>query len=371
MVRYRRRRRGRGRRSRRVYRRVRRFRPVRRRMLRRRRGGRGFNVSKSVDLQLSWASRVPVETSAYGSKIGVPKDGFCTWCINPLPADLWGAVPGNETYTGTWSQAPESMTDRLIGILGESTMLTDLPVTIPSDMLPGFLNCVALWNICDLYRIRRVSVSFTIPQFTDGASNHHVYLEWCHLPKAQSPGWEDLNQFVLPQDGKTNVLDAVGWNWLCRPIDVAQACSVAGRESGEHSWHRQQLTPGRPVVISWRPRHAALNIDHSGQVYWNHESNEYRITNADMFAQSRKLIRGYLPTDYAKTQQSGQYWLGPVIRLVDTELPANADSSAFGNARSLFAFYGIRCTVTVQVRLRSQNANDVLFPDYNPDNTPG
>ena len=90
-----------------------------------------------------------------------------------------------------------------------------------------------------------------------------------------------------------------------------------------------------------------------------------------MFAQSRKLIRGYLPTDYAKTQQSGQYWLGPVIRLVDTELPANADSSAFGNARSLFAFYGIRCTVTVQVRLRSQNANDVLFPEYNPDNNPG
>ena len=91
---------------------------------------------------------------------------------------------------------------------------------------------------------------FTIPQFTNGVSNHHVYLEWCHLPKAQSPGWEDLNQFVLPQSGNVNALDAQGWNWLCRPIDVAQACSIPGRESGEHSWHRRQLTPGQPVVIS-------------------------------------------------------------------------------------------------------------------------
>ena len=80
--------------------------------------------------------------------------------VSTLPADLWGAVPGNDAWTGTWSQAPEAMTDRLIGMIGEATMMTDLPVTIPSDRLPGFLNCSGLWGICDLYRIRRVSVSF-------------------------------------------------------------------------------------------------------------------------------------------------------------------------------------------------------------------
>ena len=73
----------------------------RRRTIRRSRRRGGLTVSGSAEYPLSYGSLLPVEREAMGSLVGVPKDGFCTWSIAPLPICVPQQV-GDPTCVNFW-----------------------------------------------------------------------------------------------------------------------------------------------------------------------------------------------------------------------------------------------------------------------------
>ena len=382
MVRSRRYRR-RGRRLRRRYRRPRRVfrRRLRRRRMLRRRGFGALTVGVHKDYMLTQSSFIPSSTLVNGTSVGVPPDGFATWSIGILPPELQ-AVPGDLTVSGSWSQKQTDLYKRQIGLgtstagTGDSLMLTDLPNCIDNYTVYNYCNCKGIWDLCTHYRIAWIAVSFTVPENTDGEKNHHLYLEWCNLPLAQScANWDDVDGIITPPHASSNKngFNSFGWNWLCKPADVAEAASIPGYQSLRHHWHRAQLSFSSPVTIRWRPRHSAIQVDSTQYVDQTLTTNgqvQYITANFEYFSKKRRLVRSYLPCEFpvkpktGSSLQNGQWWLGPLVRLVDSDLPhLSATGSSAGN---LFSSYGIRCSMTMKLKLKGLKGADKLFPEYQP-----
>lgn len=357
--RYRRRRR-RHIRSRRLYRKH-----MRRTRRRTRRGGRSFTVGYQQDYALSRCSLIPAEKNVLDTAIGIPSGGFTTWCINPLPPSL--ITPFGGSFGSFQSQA--SVTN--IGTNGSNwDILTDLPVCVSGNFLYKFMNCQPLWELCDSYRISWIAITFTVPEnvaSSDGTTqkNHHLYLEWTHLPCAHACTAEEWATFSKPSK-----LDweSSGWNHVCSPIDVAEACSIVGKQSLRHHWNRSQLSATTPVTIRWRPRHSKL---HTHTIMYQDTYTTSNVTashpaESDNFSQSRKLIRGYVDARQVRKPLGGNsdsvMWLGPVIRLVDADRPIGSTIPA---GDSLYTLYGIRCSCTIKLKLKGMEATTTLFKSLN------
>lgn len=385
---YRRRRR----RYRRPFRRYRSRYRLRRRLYKRsrrsRRSRRTFTVRYQRDFQLTRSSLVPATYNISGTPVGVPTDGFKTWCILPIPDELMPPSFGIPTRIGQFTRDASATTIPPSSSSGDTPirMLTDLPIVLCSMNLATPFNCVNFWNICHEYRISSVSISFTVPEYqsviVDGKAqtvkNHHLYLEWCFLPKALACRPENLyGNFLWADDdeasgsGTVKDMETGGWNWICSPVDIAQACSVDGRYSQLHNWHRQQLSAAAPVTIKFRPRHAKLNAHTQYYVdRYNNASNAVATAHAaqtDIFSQTKRLTRGYVTTSEGATSHdkdpNGSCWLGPVVRLVDADLDINSTLPSTYKNKTLYDIYGIRCTITARLRLRGAEAADPLFPN--------
>ncbi|APG55820.1 Cap [Intivirus quri] len=173
-----------------------------------------------------------------------------------------------------------------------------------------------------------------------------------------------LNGMVCPETYTVGNMDTGGFNWVCRPIDIALACSPAGRNSKLNGWHRQTLSYTHPVTIRYRPRHADMTMDNNPDVAPDTANgNKPHIILTDQFSQSGRLTRGYLPTGQAITRRTDQVWFGPVIRIVDAGKPIEPyeGEETFGD---FYEEYGIRCTITAALRLRAKTCNDPVFPYY-------
>nr|AWU66049.1 MAG: Cap [Circular ssDNA virus sp.] len=374
--RYRRRRYGRRRRPRRRFRR-RRAMLRRRRMLRgHRRGGRRFTVSIQRDFSLDYGSRVPAATQLVGDGdknpgpggvVGIDAGGFRTYSILALPPDLYDRKVGFQDMVGVQWASDNTYRNRLIGVgNGQTAMLTDLPQYIWSSKLPTFFNCNNLWELCEEYRIAWIALSFTVAE-NNSQANRHLYLEWTNLPAAKAPQWSDLDGTVVPETYQSGNLDCQGFNWMCRPIDIAMACSPAGRNSKLNGWHRSLLSYTHPVTIRYRPRHADMTIDNNPDISPDTSNgNKPKITLVDQFSQSGRLTRGYLPTGQATVTTNEQVWFGPVIRLVDANKSRNIQPNET-TYTSLYNEYGVRCTMTAVLRMRAKTCNDPVFPFYTVD----
>lgn len=372
--RYRRSRFSRRRRPRRRFRRRRTLLRRRRMLHRQRRGGRRFTVSVQRDFALLFASRVPGLTTLAGNgrdqvgpggQIGIDAGGFRTYSILALPSDAYTRKIGDTTMVGTQWANDKTYIQRLIGTSnGQTAMITDLPQYLFSGVLPTFFNCQNLWNLCEEYRIAWIALSFTVAE-SQTQNNRHLYLEWTNLPSAKAPQWSDLDGTVVPEtfSGNTN-LDTHGFNWLCRPIDIALACSPAGRNSKLNGWHRSLLSYTHPVTIRYRPRHADMAIDNNPDIAAAGSNPKLVLT--DQFSQTGRLSRGYLPTGQATVTTSEQCWFGPCIRLVDAGKPPDPVQGET-NYATLYDEYGVRCTCTAVLRLRAKTCNDPVFPYYTVD----
>nr|WGN90629.1 capsid protein [Banfec virus 3] len=385
---YRRRRR----RPRRIRRRYGRRYRLRRRLFRRsrrsRRSRRTFTVRYQRDFQLSLSSLIPASYNVAGTPVGVPSEGFRTWSVMPIPQELMPPNFGVKVRIGqhTTDASITSIPPAIPGNYPPNTMLTDLPIVLCSRNLATPFNCINFWNICHEYRISSVSISFTIPEFqsvvVDGTAqtvkNHHLYLEWSYLPKASACRPDDLYASFLynyddnPISTTGQDLESAGWNWICSPVDIAQACSVDGRYSQLHNWHRQQLSSATPVTIKFRPRHSRLNAHTQFYVdrYPNSAgaSSSAHSAQTDIFSQSKRLTRSYVSTSEGSTSvtgdsdPNGSCWFGPVVRLIDADLDINNPLPASYKGKSLYDIYGIRCTITARLKLRGAEAADPLFP---------
>ena len=374
--RYRRRRFGRRRRLRRRFRR-RGTMLRRRRMLRtHRRGGRRFTVSIQRDFALRLASYVPPQTTLVGNGtnvagpggiIGIDPGGFRTYNVLAVPPDLFTRTVGSTTMVGPqWAPGSEYINRRIGTSNGQTAMLTDLPQIVWSKPIPKFFNCNSLWNICEEYRIAWIALSFTVAE-SQTQNNRHLYIEWTNLPSAKAPQWSDLDGTVVPETYTTvGNLDTAGFNWLCRPIDIAMACSPAGRNSKLNGWHRQMLSYTHPVTIRYRPRHADMTIDNAPDLAPGKESSGTKVVLTDQFSESGRLTRGYLPIGQASVDRQEQCWFGPVIRVVDCNKSTTRamDEMEFDD---FYSEYGIRCTMTAVLRLRAKTCNDPVFPYYTVD----
>lgn len=369
MVRRRRRRRARraGRRSRlsrRLFRMSRR-RWGRRRMLRRRyRRSKGIVVSMSEDCVVDQSSWLPLATLVQGGYVGVRSSGFVTWCINPLPPNLRTTI-GELTITGGWTNDGDKIATRTIGNAPQATdetkMLTDLPLTVSNVSLYNWFNCKTIWDIATSYRIKYISITLTVPENTNGEKNHNLYIEWTNLPKVRSAAFEDCRGMVMEEEPKSN-FPPNGWNWIGNPPDIAEACSMYGHDNRLNGWHRKQLNYNNPVTIRFRPRHTKITFSHTN--YVDAYSSSTLVYRADaQWANSDKLVRSFLPCDVAYEKSETQYWMGPVIRLIDADLPM---SSGVTSGNNLFKLYGIKATVSAKLALRGIKANDPIFPQYVP-----
>lgn len=350
----------------------------RRRMLRRhRRGGRRFTVSIQRDFALVAGSLVPfqlqlagdgADNPGPGGVVGIDAGGFRTYSVLAMPPDWISRKVGDVTMVGQQWSTTNTYRERRIGVgTGQTGMLTDLPQYIWSKNLPTIFNCGNLWELCEEYRIAWIALSFTVAE-SQTQNNRHLYLEWTNLPSAKAPQWSDLDGMVVPETFTTDGnLDCHGFNWLCRPIDIALACSPAGRQSKLNGWHRSLLSYTHPVTIRYRPRHADMTIDNNPDVAPDlSNNNKPKIILNDQFSQSGRLTRGYLPTGQATVTTTEQCWFGPVIRLVDANKPA-AVATGEATFTDLYAEYGVRCTVTAVMRMRAKTCNDPVFPYYTVD----
>ncbi|AIY31231.1 putative capsid protein [Dromedary stool-associated circular ssDNA virus] len=343
-------------------RRMRRSRRMRRRTRRMRRRSKAFTVGFHRDFEVNLCSAIPSVSNIAGSSVGVPADNYCTWSIPVVPPEL--LYPLGNNLLGYWKN-DVALSTRNIGTAqtyGGEPMITDLPTCISSQNLFGNLNCVALSNLMTKYRIAYCTATFTIPENTNGEKNHHLYLEWTHLPLAQPCKPDSLWGFIA--SSASGYKDSYGFNWVCRPIDIAEACSIPGKGSYKHKWHRAQLTSNAPVTIAWRPRHSAISADRTYYVD-NKGNNSNQVSHQDEFADKDRFVRSYLPVlKHAEnvTRNDDQVWLGPVVRLVDADLPIN---STIDNALRL-GKYHIRCSFSLKLKLKGMKAADPLFPSWNP-----
>lgn len=369
MVRRRRRRRARraGRRSRlsrRLFRMSRR-RWGRRRMLRRRyRRSKGIVVSMSEDCIVDQSSALPIATLVKGGYVGVRSSGFHTWCINPLPPNLRDVV-GHSNMTGGWSSVSTDIPNRLIGVGSQATnetkMLTDLPLTVSNISLYQWFNCKTMWDIATSYRIKYISITLTVPENTNGEKNHNLYIEWTNLPKVRSAAFEDCRGMVMLEN-PNSAFDPAGWNWIGNPPDIAEACSIYGHDNRLNGWHRKQLNYVNPVTIRFRPRHTKISFSHTNYIDYTASGSVTYRANPE-WANGDKLVRSFLPCDVADVNTEKHYWMGPVIRLIDADMPRAIGVAANAN---IFERYGIKATVSAKLALRGIKANDPIFPEYVP-----
>lgn len=347
----------------------------------RRRGFRRFNVSRIWEGPLLANSLIPEAEGVLGSSIGVDGNDFMTWNISPFVDLDQSAIIGKQTrhYAYTVANTSPLFIDDLSDY---QKMLTDMPILINNeklqDLVPSFL-----WQVCDEYRISYVNISFSVPEFTN-EKNNTLYIEWTNLPGARACTPDDALPFLVDKYPETiivkdnpesqqnpitpqDISDAHGWNWICRPKDIADATSRQGRETMRYGWHRQMLTYTHPVTISFRPRHADIHYDaHAVAADYNGKTH-YSATPVDQFATNKYLTREYLPIFWYE-EHSGelphhsycQYWMGPIIRLTD----ANRLATANKPTGTLFQEYGIRCTWQIGVKFRGMSGTQELFPDY-------
>lgn len=343
-------------------------RPVRRRRLRRAfrrrrmRRSKGFTVGYHRDFELAHSSWIPKKQAASGSWIGVDDGNYATWSIPIVPPDLL-YVPGSSVL-GSWSNV-NNLTTRSIGIstaVPTSGILTDLPTCVSSQSVLKSVNANALVKLMTKYRIAYCAATFTIPENTGGEKNHHLYLEWSHLPLA-TPCQPDSVYGMLTTGVNGTADDTEGWNWICKPIDVAEACSIPGKASFRHKWNRAQLTATAPVTIAWRPRHAAISADRD--YYLDHNGNTTAPLHQDRFADKGRFVRSYL--DIPHNERAGvnddQVWLGPVVRLIDADIPHG--SAQFDDMEHLTKYH-IRVSFTIKLKLKGMKAADPLFPNFSP-----
>lgn len=356
MARFRRRLRRRGRRK---------IRRIRRRFGRRRRRSSGFTVGYHQDFELQHCSLVPQSTPVNGTNVGVATGTYATWSIPIVPPNLIASPSAD--IIGTWS-SNKPLTTRSIGNPTENlpglAMITDLPTCISSTAIFNHLNCKDLARLMTKYRITYCTATFTIPENTSGEKNHHLYLEWTHLPCATACKPDSL--YGLLQNGNTGTADdSLGWNWLCQPMDVAEACSIPGKASLKHKWNRAQLTATAPVTIAWRPRHTNIQFDRN---YYSDESgNVTKIKHQDEYSSKSRLIRGYLPiqrVDNLSSIGDDHFWLGPVVRLIDADIPLSDLGDIINTER--LSKYHIRVSFTIKLKLKGMKASDQLFPNFNP-----
>ena len=324
-----------------------------------------MTVSGTRESQLVDCSFIPRAKPVLGTDVGTPEGGFYTWSINPLPTSVVN-IPGDNRYVGSWSSDPKNVLKRMIGAGASATtetqMLMDMPVCISNVSVKNIVRCATMWKLHKLYRISFVSCTFTVPEYTEGKRNHNLYLEWTHLPRARCSAYEDCAGMIGPSGGPSST-NTYGFNWIANPPDIAEACCPDGRNNRLNGWHRRQLAYNRPVTISWRPRHVNLLEDHANY-YDNASPPKSRVL--DHFGTKNKLIRGYLPTDVDQDSfDERQYWMGPVIRLVDADMPISDLGGGIDN-KTLFDIYGVRVTTLVKVKFKDMNATDPLFPEYVP-----
>lgn len=360
--------------SRRYVSRSRRF---RRRMLRRRgRRSRGLTVSCRREYPLVYSSFIPDVFVLYGSEVGARQGEFYSWSVNILPNELV-LVPGNTITVGKWAiptvgaGGATGLLTRTLGGNDTGNWWTDMPICVRSDTIFKALNAENLWKMHTEYRVRYISVTLTVPENTNGARNHHLYVEWSHLPHALAATFDSVRGESVPPNptastsGRLLNFNAGGWNWLCRPKDVGEACSIDGHDNKRFGWKRAQLNYGRPVTIRWRPRHAKINFDHGNYVdYFGSAAADHDIKLYDNYAVSRKLTRSYLPTEIDVTDINQQHWwLGPVVRILDADNARGVTTSSY--EPTLYDNFGIRCTFSMSVKLRGLKANDPIFPKHN------
>lgn len=344
----------------------------RRRYRRYRRRGRkssGLTVSGNRESCLEESSFIPLAKLVKGSYVGALADNFYMWNINPLPAGVV-ETPGSSSYVGGWSNQGPKLYTRGIGLQGEGLMLIDLPICISQRSLRNLVHCNTLFELCKSYRIVSVSCTFTVPERTSDGPNHNLYLMWTHLPHCRAADAEScfgmvaMNPASIASDMPPSVF---GWNWIANPADIAEACSVDGIENGRNGWQRKQLAYNSPVTISWRPRHAKIISAHENYTdatYTTKEGNVMYNKFQSNFASDLRMSRGYLPTDIDDTQQNErQFWMGPVIRLVDGDIKAS-EPVPTDNRNNIFDKYGIRVTTTIKVRFKGMNTSDPIFPDF-------
>ncbi len=305
-----------------------------------------------------------------GSYVGTLNDGFYQWSINPLPQGV-AALPGDTTYTGEWQAGGSQLFYRQIGLQGEAKMLVDLPICISQTSVRNLVRCNTLFEICKSYRIVSVSCTFTVPERTSDGPNHNLYLMWTHLPKCRAADAESCFGMVCPEIGNLKAQDSPyvkGWNWIANPADIAEACSCDGIENGRNGWRRKQLAYNNPVTISWRPRHAKILAAHEHYVdaTWQQSASVNNASHKMLsnWATDLKMVRSYLPTDIDDSAASErQYWMGPVIRLIDGDIKAS-EPIPKDNTQNIFDMYGIRVTTTIKVAFKGMNTSDPIFPDY-------
>ena len=342
----------------------------RRRYRRYRRGGKkssGLTVSGNRESCLEESSFIPEATQVYGSYVGVLRDGFYTWSINPLPAGVVD-MPGDSAYVGGWRAEGNYLYTRSIGKTGEGKMLVDLPLCISQTSVRNLVRCNTLFELCKSYRIVSVSCTFTVPERTSDGPNHNLYLMWTHLPKCRAADAESCYGLVCKEVADIpgqNSPSVSGWNWIANPADIAEACSVDGIENGKNGWQCKQLSYNSPVTISWRPRHAQIIAAHQNYTDSGYAAGKGATYNKVLpnFAGELKMGRGYLPTDI--DDNSGvekQYWMGPCIRLVDGDIKASEPTPQ--PTQNIFDTYGIRVTTTIKVRFKGMNTSDAIFPEF-------
>lgn len=318
----------------------------------------------SEDCIVDNSSMLPTAVKAMGGYVGVRESGFHTWCINPLPPNLKDVV-GHNNMTGGWSSNGEYINTRHIGVGAQATdetkMLTDLPLTVSNISLYNWFNCKTMWDIATTYRIKYISITLTVPENTNGEKNHNLYIEWTNLPKVRSSAFEDCRGMVM-LESPTQTFDPAGWNWIGNPPDIAEACSMYGHDNRLNGWHRKQLNYVNPVTIRFRPRHTKISFSHTNYIDYTSSTTKSYRTNPE-FANSDKLVRSFLPCDVAQETPEKHYWMGPVIRLIDADMPMANPVSGSGN---IFARYGIKATVSAKLALRGIKANDPIFPNYVP-----
>lgn len=327
-----------------------------------------MTVSGVSEYPLSLGSMLPAATKVLGSDVGVPPDGFLTWSICPLPLDLSQQV-GNASLVGTWADLNKNYDLRYTRTIGvgasattETKMLTDMPVCLSNFTVKTICKCSTLWKLYKLYRISYVSVTFTVPEFTNGQRNHSLYLEWSYLPHARTAAQEDCVGMVVENTAMGNTF---GWNWIYNPPDVAVACSIDGRQNCRNGWHRAQLSYNHPVTVSWRPMHAPIIQDHVNYTDSTSASSS-RTRIMDLWPTKNRMVRSYLPTDIDQSvTEERQIWCGPVFRLIDADVPTAAIPT-IAPTNTWYAQYGVRCTCRVTVKFKNMDATDPIFPDFVP-----
>lgn len=337
----------------------------RRRRFRRRRmrRSRAFNVRYHTDFELGLSSLVPSATSVNGTYVGVSDGNYATWSVPIVPPSFIYA-PG-ASVLGSWGS--QALTTRSIGNQSQeftdTLMITDLPTCISSNNIFGLCNCSDLAELMTKYRIAYCTATFTIPENTDGQKNHHLYIEWTHLPLATACKSESLYDLLMtPSSGLND--DTYGFNWICNPMDIAEACCVPGKANGKHKWQRAQLTATAPVTIRWRPRHAAIRNDRN--YYLDSTGNGVDFKHMDQFAMKSALVRSYLPINRSESVRphDDQVWMGPIVRVIDADIPVTALGSL--TPQDFISKYHIRVSFNICLKLKGMKANDALFPTFKP-----